>query len=70
MFPLSRERGKQGFVFPKRGSSGLVLGIVGTLLQGVLKEARSVCLSLFFRVAERAQRGTERREGLWLGPEV
>ena len=51
-FPSSRERGKQGFAFPKRGSSGLILGRVGTSLQGVVKEARSVSLLLFFRVTE------------------
>ena len=49
---LPVEREGNGFVFPKRGSSGLILGRVGTSLQGVVKEARPVSLFLFFGVTE------------------
>ena len=52
-FPLSGERGKQGFAFSRRGSSGLVLERVRTSLQEVEREARRVALFLFFGVTER-----------------
>lgn len=60
MFPLSRERGKQGFVFPARAHLASSRDS-GDLAAGGAERGQGLCLSVLSG-GRGGERGTERKE--------